>query len=193
MLGHIRQSSKKLSNIVDEFLTVSRLERGTMALNISINDVAGLVREVVEDCASMCKDKDITIAAELEENLPKVLMDRFYVQRAVANLVQNAIKFTPDGGKVSVCVQRVGGKDNCVTVSVSDTGIGIPADEQDKVFEKYYRSPSAAGTKGSGLGLAVVKAVAVAHSGSVELQSEVGKGSTFSLKLPLTPNALLAT
>ncbi len=69
-------------------------------------------------------------------------------------------------------------------VSVSDTGIGIPADEQDKVFDKYYRSPSAAGTKGSGLGLAVVKAVAVAHGGSVELQSEVGKGSTFSLKLP---------
>ncbi len=100
MLGQIRQSSKKLSSIVDEFLTVSRLERGTMALNISVNDVAGLVREVVEDCTPMCKDKDITIAAELEENLPKVLMDKFYVQRAVANLVQNAIKFTPDGGKV---------------------------------------------------------------------------------------------
>ncbi len=193
MLGHIRQSSKKLSNIVDEFLTISRLERGTMTLNISINDINGLVREVLEDCTPMCKEKDIVVTAELEDDLPKALMDKFYVQRAVANLVQNAIKFTPEGGRVSVCVRRAGENDNYVTVSVSDTGIGIPADEQDKVFDKYYRSPSAAGTKGSGLGLAIVKAVATAHSGSVELQSEVGKGSTFSLKLPLTPDAILAT
>ncbi len=118
--------------------------------------------------------------------MPNALLDRRLVQRAIWNLLENAIKFTPAGGSVALKAKTAGiGDAGYLVISVSDTGIGITKQEKEKIFNKYYRSPKTAGIKGTGLGLAIVKAVAEAHSGRVEIESKPGKGSVFSLILPL--------
>jgi two-component system aerobic respiration control sensor histidine kinase ArcB len=114
------------------------------------------------------------------------LLDAYLIRRAVWNMLENSVKYTPAAGSISLSAsteQR--GGESFLVISVSDTGIGISQNEQERIFDKYYRSPKAAGIKGTGLGLAIVKAVADAHSGKIEVESEPWKGSTFRLLLPI--------
>ncbi|MBI5191307.1 MAG: HAMP domain-containing histidine kinase [Nitrospirae bacterium] len=184
MFGHIEHSSENLARIVNDFLAIARLGSGSMALNVTLTDMAGLVQETAGDCSALCAAKGVMMEQAAADGLPKALVDPGYVRRALANLIQNAVKFTQAGGNVTVSAKRSDKFGNCIEVSVRDNGVGIPPDEQERVFERYYRSKTAGGVKGSGLGLAVVKAVADAHGGRVELTSEVGKGSEFRLYLP---------
>jgi signal transduction histidine kinase len=120
-----------------------------------------------------------------------VIIDQKLVQRAVTNLLQNAVNYTPSGGMISLGIESTRGDDeDFIVISVADTGPGIPKEEQDKVFDKYYRSSRTIDTKGTGLGLFIVKTVAKAHGGQVELTSEEGKGSTFKIILPSAPKLM---
>jgi PAS domain S-box-containing protein len=186
MASSILQSSRKLNRMVEDFLVHSKIESGTMKLDLRQVDAAGLLEEARAEFADLAIKNGLTLTVVAEEGLPPLNADKAHMARVLANLVQNAVNYTPEGGSITLRAGRLteGGRD-FITLSVSDTGPGISAEEQARVFEKYYRSQRTAGIKGTGLGLAIVKAVTEAHGGRVELASEECKGSTFNLFLPV--------
>ncbi len=186
MIAAVKTSGEKIHKLVDSFLTFSEMESGKLIPRLFPSDISETLQESFRGLEKAIKKKGITFNVEIAEGLPaKVLMDKQLVQRAVANLLQNAFNYTPAGGKITLKAEPINEKGNeFILISVADTGKGIPAEEHESVFEKYYRSPKTAWIKGSGLGLAIVKAVAEAHGGKVELQSEPEKGSTFKIYLP---------
>lgn len=188
IVASIRSSSRKLLGMVEDFLAVSRLESGTGTAKLSIMNAAEVAYEAFMGAQPLAEKKGIELTADVSGEPGPVMADRVLVSRAVGNLVQNAINYTPAGGKVKLAVYPVtlDGVEYAA-ISVSDTGTGIPPGEREKIFNKYYRSPSVAGTKGSGLGLAIVKAVADAHGGRVVLDTKPGEGSTFTLLVPMKP------
>ena len=181
----IRNSSDKLMHLVDEFLSISRLEARDFKLQPVLSDISQNLKDAYSSFEMVLKKKDITFIVEIAEGLPNIFMDQRLVQRAVVNLIQNAVNHTPVGGRITLKAEKDGA---FVAVSVSDTGLGIPKEEQGRIFEKYYRSRRTSYIKGTGLGLAIVKAVVDAHGGRVEVASEVSKGSVFSIFLPVVKN-----
>jgi PAS domain S-box-containing protein len=185
MVASIQQCTLKLFGLAEDFLTISRIESGNMKLKVGPEVVSRLVLEVLDDYTPRITKKGLKLVIDVQEEMPRTLVDARHMERAVANLLANAVNYTPKGGTVTVCARQTsGGKD--IEVSVEDTGHGIAHEEQEKVFEKYYRSPKVAGVKGSGLGLAIVKAIAEAHGGSVGLVSEPGAGSKFTMRVPVS-------
>lgn len=181
----VGRSSEKLLGMIDDFLAVSRHESGRLSLTKAPVDIGQLVREVAEEFGLSAKLAGQEINAEVAENLPRFILDRRLIERALGNLVQNAVNYTPRGGRVTIRVGREampGGE--FLALSVTDTGPGIPVSEQTLVFEKYFRSSKDLGIRGTGLGLAIVKAVTDAHGGRLELESAEGVGSTFRMLLP---------
>jgi signal transduction histidine kinase len=141
-----------------------------------------VVEQVVEMYRLVAEERDISIEAEYPETL-NVVADRSRLVQVVANLVDNAVKYTPNGGRVDVEAQSSGSE---VILTVRDTGAGIPPDEAGKIWDRSYRGDASRAQRGLGLGLSLVKAVVQAHKGSVVMSSELGSGSCFSLHLPLT-------
>jgi len=182
-LDAIYSSGEKLSSLVEDFLTISKMESERLALDLSQEDTGPLLRQVWKDTKLAAEKNGLSFTLDVTENLPEVEFDSRLVRRALENLLGNAINYTPAGGKVILKADKKG---DCIVLSVSDTGQGIPLEEQDRVFDKYYRSSRTAGVKGTGLGLAIVKAVAESHGGRVELESEEGKGSTFRMFIPIS-------
>jgi len=185
MVSGMQHGGRKILGMVEDFLTVSKLERGDLAPHKKTTDVFRLLSEAAEEMAYAAAPKGVGLKAEIPEGLPKAIIDESQVMRAVTNLLQNAVNYTRPGGSVTLGARTMheGGREY-IAVTVADTGIGISPEDLGHIFEKYYRSPKTAGIKGSGLGLAVVKAVAESHGGRVEVESEPGKGSTFTLILP---------
>jgi two-component system, cell cycle sensor histidine kinase and response regulator CckA len=178
----IRNSSDRLMRLVDEFLSISKLEARDFKLHPVLSDISQNLMDAYASFEMVLKKKELTFSVEMAEDLPNILMDQRLVQRAVVNLIQNAVNHTPVGGRITLKAEKDG---DFIVVSVSDTGLGIPKEEQGRIFEKYYRSRRTSYIKGTGLGLAIVKAVMDAHGGRVEVASEVSKGSTFSLFFPV--------
>ena len=188
MVKGILQSGRKIHDLVEDFLTISRLEKGDAAIHLSVTDVSSLLEETAAEAETVAASAGLSLRLEIGA-LPNALLDSHLVRRAVWNMLDNAVKYTPAGGNITLSARtEQRGVENFLVISVTDTGIGISQNERERIFDKYYRSPKAAGIKGTGLGLAIVKAVADAHSGKVELESEPWKGSTFSLILPLQAN-----
>jgi PAS domain S-box-containing protein len=188
MVGFIYAGAKKLSKMLDDQLIIFNIESGAARLVREKIDMADLLRDASLGISQLARSKGLSFGLEISDELPHVEVERLHVLSAVTNLLQNAVNYTPAGNTIKLSAEtcaRTGG--NCILIRVSDEGIGIPADEQEKVFEKYYRSKTVKGVKGCGLGLAIVKAVAEEHGGQVELESEVGKGSRFKLFLPVEP------
>lgn len=186
MVEAIGRNADKIMDLVEDFLTSTRLESGRLTLKLEAADLSQLVRDVHEQSVPLAKTKGVLLSAELCDGMPGLFLDKKYVARAISNLVVNAINYTANGGSVLIKTGRAAaGPDLEAFVSVSDTGMGVPEEERLKIFEKYYRSPGVAGVKGSGLGLAIAKAVAEAHGGRIELDSKPGEGSTFRLVLPV--------
>jgi signal transduction histidine kinase len=162
------------------------MESGKLSLDARPENVPLILDENRKEYEAFAIQKGLAFRVEIPDGLPQAVIDAKLVQRAVSNLIQNAMKFTARGGSVTLKAGLAGGEDGGhVAISVSDTGCGIPAEDLKRVFEKYYRSSGSKGVKGSGLGLAIVKAVAEAHGGRVEVESEPGRGSTFVLLLPV--------
>lgn len=184
--GIITRESDRLSHLIDNVLDFARLERGKASYRFA----EGRLEEVVERALDVLRhrlDKDkLRLRTEIETNLPPVRMDEDAMTLVLLNLVDNAVKYAGDGGEVSVRLRRAPG---AVALVVSDRGVGISLDEQGRIFERFYRAESARArnVRGSGIGLALVKHIAEAHGGRVEVESSPGQGSTFTVYVPAAP------
>ena len=184
-LATIEKHVAQLMNLVNDLLEISRLESRSSVPRRQSVKLPELLNKVVELMQPAAQKKAQRLSVSLAAELPVIAGDPDYLERAVANLLDNAIKYTPRSGEVSICAKTEGPR---VVIEVTDNGIGIPAEDMPRIFERFYRVDKSRSREmgGTGLGLAIVKHIAQAHGGTVEVSSEVGKGSTFRLLLPLT-------
>jgi signal transduction histidine kinase len=176
---------ESMSRMVNNLLDLGRIEAG-VGLQVDKVAVKEIVEGVMDTLQLQADQKNIRIRVEAADGLPpKVEADRALLQQAVYNLAENAIKYTPEGGQVTVRVRSRPGE---LLYEVQDNGIGIPPADQARIFEKFYRGSQreARAQRGSGLGLAMVRSIAEQHGGRVWLESQQGQGSTFYLLIPLT-------
>ncbi len=185
MADAILRSGERLRRLVEDFLVHSRLDSGGLAPEFAVVNVREALKGVIGDFKNLAARRAQALEAEFAPDIPELYLDARLIQRAVSNLLQNALNYTSEGGRISLKAERSfqDGRDFLV-ISVSDTGSGIPLAEQSKVFQKYYRTSRGSRSAGTGLGLAIVKAVTEAHKGWVELESTEGMGSTFRLIIP---------
>jgi two-component system phosphate regulon sensor histidine kinase PhoR len=176
--------TRRLSRLVEDILSISQLEVGTARLDVGEVDLARLVRQMVQDNLGTADEKRIDLTLALPPKVPKLNGDKQRLSVLLNNLIGNAIKYTPGNGKVHVAVEV---QERQVRIAVQDTGIGIAPEDQAHVFEKFYRATDDAvqAVPGTGLGLALAREVARPHGGDIVLESERGKGSTFTIELPL--------
>jgi two-component system sensor histidine kinase VicK len=186
MVASIKNNCGKLLNLLNDFLTISRSEAGALPLRQSAEDIMALIAETCSSLSPLAEKKGLAIGTTLQEDIPRASFDKAQLQRAIGNLISNAINYTPSGGSINVsaCTSTVG-DDRFIVISVTDTGPGISEDEAEKIFEKYYRSRHASGVRGTGLGLAIVRAVAKAHGGNATVENSTPKGATFKVSIPL--------
>ncbi len=173
-----------LTQMVQELLELSRLESGQAPLKVRPVGVAEVVVPPAERLRPQAERAGLKMSFDLPEDLPPVQADPERVAQVVVNLVHNAIKFTPPGGRIQVAARRAGDE---VQVSVEDTGIGIPREDLERIFERFYKADRARSSGGTGLGLAIAKHVVQAHGGRIWAESVEGRGSTFYFTLPVAP------
>ncbi|HXG35668.1 MAG TPA: ATP-binding protein, partial [Dehalococcoidia bacterium] len=174
----------RLTDLVEELLELSRIESGEMPLSKDSVDVAVLLASAVERLRPQAERRSVQLTVEAQDGLPPLIGDAVRLERVVVNLVHNAIKFTPEGGSVHVSSR---GDSQVVTLQVSDTGQGIDPQDLPRIFERFYKVDRARGGSGTGLGLAVAKHIVEAHGGQISADSQLGRGSTFTIKLPVCP------
>ncbi len=179
-LGHIQRETDRMTQLVEELLELSRVESGAAPLRFEQLDASALVRDTAKRFGQQAERAGVTLRARLAGEPLTIIGDGERLERALGNLVANAIKFTPPGGEIIVSAEAGAGD---VAISVADTGIGIEPDQQVRVFERFYKADRGRGS-GTGLGLAIVKHIVQAHEGSVSLESRPGRGSTFTMRLP---------
>jgi signal transduction histidine kinase len=176
----IQQTVARMSALIDQLLDLGRIEAGRITLAPREVDARAIVSELTSSLTPIADDRRIHLAAELPgEELP-VLADRDRIAQVLSNLVGNALKFTPEGGSITVRVARDGA---AARFSVADTGPGIPAEHLAHLFDRYWRGPGSS-RAGAGLGLFIVRGLVEAHGGRVWVESAPGAGSTFSFTLP---------
>lgn len=171
-----------MEHLIAELLEISRLDGGVQFELASCN-LGDIVRQLVDLQSTSAEARNITLHVEIAPNLPDVPCDQRFLPQAVSNLLSNAIKYNRDGGEIWV---RVAVEGDEVRLSVRDTGIGISTEDQQRVFEPFFRARETAALRieGSGLGLAITHAVVQQHGGRISVVSEPDKGSTFTITLP---------
>ncbi len=179
LVSNARGSVDLLSDMVSQMLDVSRMDAGQMKLQLEMSDLASIARHVLDALRPLTGHKHVSLSC-LEP--VTVVCDADVVRRVIANLVGNALKFTPSDGEVSVHISR---NDRFACVSVSDNGPGIEAALQERIFEKFAQLEGPLRKSGAGLGLAFAKMAVDAHGGHISVDSQISRGSTFSFTLPL--------
>jgi two-component system sensor histidine kinase GlrK len=183
--GLIRQECERLIRSVNRLLDFSIIESGMMPLSLQEAGLMPIVEKNLQRFSPLAQRKTIALQLEIPSELPRLRMDTEKIEMVLENLLSNALKFTPDGGRITIAARHRADA-NCVEVAVSDTGKGIPESGLQEVFEKFRRVDDGKGAvRGTGLGLAIVKHIINAHGGHVWAESEFGKGSTFTFSLPL--------
>jgi hypothetical protein len=179
----VERNSRRLMQLVGDLLFMAQVEAGKLALDLEEVDLRQVLAECLEAAKPVADDKQIELVADLAET-PSMLGDRSRLAQVLDNLISNALKFTPTSGRVSVRVSRTG---RDAVVEVADTGVGIPTEEQDRLFERFFRSSNATeqAIPGTGLGLTIAKTIVERHEGSIEIESAEGKGTTVRVRLPL--------
>jgi signal transduction histidine kinase len=180
----INKESQRLTQLINNILDFSRIEAGRKEYRFARADVGRIVHDVLESYRFPIEQQGFALETDIAEDLPPAEVDKEAVSQALINLVHNAIKYSLQEKYLKVSART---EDGAILVSVTDRGMGIPKADQKRIFEKFYRAENSLvhETKGSGLGLSLVQHIAEAHSGSVKVESAPGKGSTFTLFLPL--------
>jgi PAS domain S-box-containing protein len=184
-LSVVDRNARRLLRLVGDLLFVAHVEAGRLALEMGDVDLPTLTREAVEAARPRAEAKHLALEATTQE-IPPMAGDRDRLAQVLDNLVSNAVKFTPDGGSVSV---RLDARDSEALIEVKDTGVGIPAAEQSRLYERFYRASTATerAIPGVGLGLTIAKAIVEAHGGELGFDSVEGRGTTFRVRLPRRP------
>jgi signal transduction histidine kinase len=183
----IREESERLSALINNILDFSRIEAGRKEYEFKETDLPELVRSTLDTYRFQIEQNGFAFEENIARDIPPVNVDREAIARSLLNLVNNALKYSKDRKFIGVNLYRTNGS---VKLEVQDHGIGIPASEQEKIFEKFYRcgDPLVHNVKGSGLGLSLVRHIARAHGGDVQVESAPEKGSKFTIALPLDPS-----
>lgn len=175
----LESQSRKLQSLIDALVKTSRLESGIISLRPSAGNLASVIQSAISQLAPKAEEKGISIVAESKD--ADAVFDPKWTEEAIFNLLDNAVKYTPSGGEVHVSVTSY---ELFSAVHISDTGPGIPEEEQPKVFQRFYRGMEHQNEEGVGIGLYLVRQIAEGQGGYVKVISEKGMGSTFSLYLP---------
>jgi signal transduction histidine kinase len=178
------KESRRLRTTVESLLDFGRMESGKRTYHMEDTSAAELTEQVVDECREMAASADHRLELHAAEGHPRIRADREAMAIALRNLVDNAIKYSPESSTVTVSVKRQG---DLAGISVEDQGMGIPKEEQRDVFQRFVRGSSARtlNVKGTGIGLAMAAQIVKAHGGRLELSSEPGRGSRFTILLPL--------
>jgi len=184
ILTRTSERIKSLSELAAELLDLAKIESGLITLEKESFDPAGLLEEQVALHHAQSREKHLSLELEPLPPLPPLLANRVNIEEVVTNLITNAIRYTPEGGRIRVSAETDTG---CLSIRVTDTGIGIAPEEIPHIFERFYRvkNDQTRHIIGTGLGLAIVKSIVEAHNGSVRVASRPGSGSTFTVRLPL--------
>ena len=180
----ISENAHRLGRLVDDLLVLSSIELGEMKLRIENISIADAIENVLSMFETKAADKSLAIDKNISDRLPFIRADRDKFAQILVNILDNAIKFTPSGGKISISALQ--DENGFVVVKVIDTGIGIPKNEIPRLGERFYRVDKARSRElgGTGLGLSIVKHLMKAHKGSIDIESQVGRGTTVSLTFP---------
>jgi signal transduction histidine kinase len=174
----------RMERLVVDLRTLSELDRGAVSLELAPVDVNALAADVVNTNKPLAEEKRQTLVFEPGEDLPPVAADRFQLERVLVNLISNALEYTPEGGQITVTTGQAEGMCTC---AVRDTGIGIAPEDLPHIFESFFRSDRVrkTGREGSGLGLAIAHEIVEVHGGRIEVESELDRGSVFTVWLPV--------
>ena len=190
-LGVISSESERMARIVTDLLTLSKLDYGRMELRMTRFSLSDLLKKVANAMRLTIQDSGHEMAVEAPDDLPQIVGDRERIEQVVVNILSNAVKYTPSGGHIRLAACALAG--NRVRITVEDDGVGIPAADVPRLFERFYRVDKARSRAagGTGLGLAIAKETVEQHEGKIALASEYGKGTTVTITLPtdLAPNS----
>jgi two-component system, NtrC family, sensor histidine kinase KinB len=182
LLVDARENAERLLAMVNNLLDLARLEQGGDHFERRSEAPADLLQEAAEAIRPRAADKGVAVKVQVAPDVPALAADRPQLEHALANLLDNALKYTEAGGQITLSAERAGEQ---VALCVSDTGLGIPPEHLPHLFEKFFRVPGTERGSGTGLGLAIVREIAQAHGGSVTCQSTPGTGTVFRILLPI--------
>lgn len=179
----INEETKRLSGIIQNLLNISKMEMGNLTLNKGLLRTDWLINDCLSTIEASAQSKQITIDTHVPDILPSFMADKELLKTAIINILGNAVKYTPEQGKIAFSMEE---RDSAVVFDVEDTGYGMSEEDLPHVFEKFYRSgnPQVAGVAGTGLGLAIAYEIVHLHDGDIEVQSRLGEGSRFTIKIP---------
>jgi signal transduction histidine kinase len=182
----INHESRRLTQLINNILDFSRIEAGRREYQLTESHLGAVVEDVLQSYEYQMKSAGFVVTTHIAPNLPLVRVDRDAIAQAVLNLLNNAVKYSPDDKRIEVLVEPRAAQ---LAIAISDHGIGLPRAEQRRIFEKFYRVGSGLvhDTKGSGLGLSIVQHIVAAHRGQVTVESTPGQGSCFTILLPIAP------
>jgi two-component system phosphate regulon sensor histidine kinase PhoR len=182
----IREHASRLARLTGDLLKLSRIEAGQLKLEFRPVSVAQLIESCVETAQLKAVPRQLALNVRVPGELPDARGDANTLQEVLQNLLDNALQYTPAGGKIEVSASCSNGH---VVVTVADTGIGIPQVEQERIFERFYRVDAARSREagGTGLGLSIARHIMEAHGGRLWVDSAVGEGSRFHFSIPITP------
>ena len=180
----IRNNAKRLGNLINDLLDTAKLEAGKLEIQPETTDLVAIIRRVAKSIAPLSTEKRLRITLKAAPDLPPVFADPNRMEQVLTNLLSNAVKFTPENGQIALSCEEEGAFLRC---SVRDTGVGIPPEDLTRIFDKFHqvRMKRATKTKGTGLGLTIVKYLVEAHGGSIWAESAAGEGATFTFTVPV--------
>jgi signal transduction histidine kinase len=185
-LADCMEESERILKMLNALMDISEAETGVIKLDIKSIPSSGIINDVIDLYHYVAEAKNIDLEARVRDNV-FINADAVRMRQVLGNLLDNAIKYTPNGGKVDIAAEKT---EEGVIISVEDTGIGIPSEEVPKIWDRLYRGDQSRSQKGLGLGLSLVRAIVKAHGGRVDVHSEPGKGSLFTILLPKSDSPL---
>ncbi len=183
-LERMRFEVRYMNGLIEDLFELSQLDAGKLKLKPEQANIGDLISDTLESLRDQAASKQQNLAGEVDEDLPEITIDLHKIQRVLNNLVANAIRYTPQGGSILLKARYI---HQCIAVSVSDTGEGVPVSDIERIFEPFYRSERSRGRElgGAGLGLAIARRLVEAHQGKISVESREGQGSIFTFNLPL--------